>query len=257
VGRSEVLRRLTGRTALITGGGTGIGREIALRFAAEGARVVVTGRRPAPLHGVVDEIRAAGGEASAEVAAVDDDGARAALLAAAVDGDGRLHVLVNNAATYEPATVDETSLAAWERTLAVNLTAPFALARAARPALTAAAGTVINISSTIALRPVPGAASYCVSKAGLDMLTRVLAIEWAEDGIRANSILLGIVDTPIHDARALPDRAAWERDMGALHPLGRMGQPADAAAAAVFLASDEAAWVTGASMVVDGGISLV
>lgn len=247
--------RLTGRRALVTGGGTGVGRGIALAFAREGAAVVVCGRRREPLDDVVGEIVASGGRASAMAADVAGDGAQS-LVSGAIALLGGLDVLVNNAGVYVPRSVDESSLDDLDRTLAVNLRAPFLLARAAHPALTERSGVVLNISSTIGARPVPGAAAYCIAKAGLDMLTRVLALEWAASGVRAVSLQLGIVDTPIHEARAVADPVEWRRSVDAMHPLGRIGSPMDVAAAAVFFASAEASWITGAVVTIDGGISL-
>ena len=251
------MSRLAGRVALVTGGGTGVGRGIAVALAREGASVALMGRRPAPLAAVAAEVEALGRRALAITGDVGEEADAARVVAEVLAAWGRLDVLVNNAGIYAPASLADTAPADWDRTLAANLRGPYLLARAAFPALAERRGaSVVNISSTIGERPVPGAAAYCVSKAGLEMLTRVLALEWAPRGVRVNGIRLGIVDTPIHEARALADRAAWEREAGAMHPLGRMGQPEDAAAAVCYLVSDEASWVTGAILTVDGGIAL-
>ena len=248
---------LGGKVALVTGGGTGIGRGVAVAFAREGARVALMGRRPEPLAATASEIRAFGADCLEIKGDVAREADVASVIAEIERAWERLDVVVNNAACYEPRPALDTELESWDRTLAVNLRGPYLMARAAFPALARSHGSVINVSSTIGLRPVPGAAAYCVSKAALDMLTRVLAVEWAGSRVRVNSILLGIVDTPLHQTRAIEDQAAWRASADRMHPLGRMGTPADAAEAAVYLASDRAAWTTGALLVVDGGISLV
>ena len=250
--------RLAGRRALVTGAGSGIGRAIALAFAREGAKLALAGRREAPLGETAAEIARAGGAALVLPADLSVPEVARHAVERSVAALGGLDVLINNAAAYLPKPLAGTSLEEWDRTFAINLRAPFVLIQAALPHLAAAGkGSVLNVSSNLAGRPVAGAAAYAVSKAGLDHLTQVIALEWGPMGVRANSLRLVIVDTPIHAARALPDRSAWLASAGRLHPVGRAGLPADAAAAAVFLASDEASWITGALFHVDGGIGLV
>lgn len=235
--------------ALVTGGGSGIGAAIARRFAQDGGRVALVGRRQAPLEGVAVSIREAGGLALVLAHDITAAGAGESLVQAVVEKWGRLDRLVLNAATYRPQPVLETSRAGWEEHFRTNVHASFSLARAAHDALAASGGVVLSILTNLADRPVPGAAAYASSKAALLSLHQSLALEWAPEGIRAVAISPGVVDTPLHDEGTL-DR------MAGAHPLGRCGSPADIAAAAAFLCGPESHWTTGAVLHVDGGIHL-
>ena len=247
--------RMDGERALVSGSTAGIGRAIATEFAAQGAAVVVTGRSAERGAAVVAEIEAAGGTAHFVAADLHDEGACRRLAddaAARLDG---LTVLVNNAAGGDArdATVAEITTDAWEAILRVDLTAPMWLARAAIPHMRAAGhGAIVNISTRQAERASPGLAAYVAAKAGLNGLTRAIAVEEAEHGIRCNTISPGFVLNARRDAELAPERRATLEGMH----LTRLGEAADVADACVYLASRESGFVTGINLQLDGGSSI-
>ncbi|WP_334143256.1 SDR family NAD(P)-dependent oxidoreductase [Rhabdothermincola sp.] len=246
--------RLGGEIALGTGATGDIGRAIAARFAAEGAIVAVTGRDPARGAGLVDEITTAGGTAVFRATDLSIEGECADLVAWVVEELGGLTVLVNNAATSETtdAPVHDLDTTAWDAILRVDLSAVMWLCRAAiGPMLDAQHGAIVNIcSSTAAFSP--RHAAYLVAKGGLNALTRSIALDYAAERIRANSISPGRVVPDDHD-RDLPPRSQGELQA---MPVTRLGRPDDIAYAALYLASKEAAFVTGIDLRVDGGSTL-
>ena len=248
--------RLAGESALVTGSTSGIGRAIALEFAAEGARVVVHGRDEARGQEVVDAARAAGGDATFVAADLADTGACADLVDAAATALGGLTVLVNNAVGAvigHDARVGEMDLDHWESALLVNLTAPMLLCRAALPHMLAAGhGSIVNVSSRQAERPSPGLAAYAASKGGLNALTRALAVEYAADDVRCNTLSPGYV---INDRRDADLDDARRARLEGMH-LTRLGTAHDAAYAAVYLASRESGFLTGINLQLDGGSSI-
>lgn len=251
------MSELEGRWALVTGGGNGLGRAIALRLAAAGAGVLVAGRRREPLERTAAD-PAAAGRVLAIPADVTRDEDRARLLEETVHRAGRLDILVNAAGILEGGTIDNTSLQAWDRSMDVNLRSLFALTALATPHLVAARGNILNLSSVAGLRPYPGVLAYCVSKAAVDQLTRCLALELAPRGVRVNALNPGVVVTNLHRAGGMSesDYAAFLERGKTTHPLGRVGQPDDVADFALFLVSDRAGWVTGGTFSVDGGRAL-
>lgn len=244
--------RLRDQIALVTGGGSGIGRGIAQRFADEGAVVVVVGRREAPLRETAagrDRIH----DWTADVTAEAD---RARLADRIRSEFGGLDVLVNNAGVVTSGPLTETPESEWERLFGVNVLAPLALARTFLPTLTERKGSILNVSTGASLRPVPGYGAYGATKAALNYLSQVMALE-AAPNVRVNVLCPGGVDTPIFDTFLDASQRQQTLDYFAgATPLGRIGQPRDLAGAAVFLSSREAEWITGSTLVVDGGLNL-
>jgi glucose 1-dehydrogenase len=244
-----------GERALVTGSTAGIGRAVAVAFAAQGAGVVVTGRNAERGASVVDEITAAGGTASFVAADLHDVEACTALVDDAAARLGGLTVLVNNAAGGDAsdAAVADISTEAWEAILRVDLTAPMWCARASIAHMRAAGhGAIVNISSRQGERPSPGLSAYVAAKAGLNGLTRAIAVEEAENFIRCNTISPGYVLNERRDADLADDRRAVLEGMH----LTRLGRATDVADACVYLASSESGFVTGINLQLDGGSSV-
>ncbi len=246
-------RDFDGRTALVTGGAGGIGLAIARQLAEGGARVVLVDLERQALDVAAASLAEPRHHLALEVDVTRPEGVEQAV-ATVLEATGRIDILVNSAgvALLEPA--GEVSEAAWDRTLAVNLTAPLLLAQAVAPAMRRQRhGRIINLASQASVVALRRHAAYCASKAGLVGLTRVLALEWASDGITVNAISPTVVDTPL-------GRKAWAGQVGeamqALIPTGRFAQPEEVARLAVFLAGTHAGMLTGENIVIDGGYSI-
>jgi NAD(P)-dependent dehydrogenase (short-subunit alcohol dehydrogenase family) len=242
----------TSRAVLVTGAGSGIGRAIAARFAEAGARVAVHHRRSRDAAAaLVAEIRAAGGEARAFEADLVRPGEPERLVDAAGEAFGRLDVLVNNAGSYPLASLMQMTSAEWDGVLAANLKSALGCLQAAgRRMAGAGGGAIVNVSSIQAFRPAGELAHYSAAKAGLEMLTRSAALELGGAGVRVNSVAPGLIWRSGIEAD-WPDGVAR---FTARAPLGRLGRPLDVADACLFLASAAARFVTGATLVVDGGV---
>jgi NAD(P)-dependent dehydrogenase (short-subunit alcohol dehydrogenase family) len=248
-------RELEGKVALITGATSGIGRATALRFAEEGAQVVLIGRARKALAEVAQEIAGAGGESFAVVADLTTKAGAERAVRETVDDFDALDILVNAAGIISTGTVEDTTLDAWDEMLNVNLRAVFHLMQLAAPHLIARRGNVVNVSSVTGLRAFPGVLAYCVSKAGVDQLTRCAALELAPKGVRVNAVNPGVVVTDIHKRGGMSEEkyeAFLEHSKGT-HPLGRVGDAREVAELILFLASERAAWITGATYSIDGG----
>jgi NAD(P)-dependent dehydrogenase (short-subunit alcohol dehydrogenase family) len=246
--------RIDDRVAIVTGAGSGIGRAIARRFAAAGAGVIaadVDGERAAE---TVRLVEAAQGRAWAHVADVADEAAVTRLVSAALEREGRLDILVNNAAVAKGTGLLGLDPATWDENLAIDLRGPYLCMRAALgPMSLARRGAIVNIGSVNGLTGL-GEYAYSAAKAGLVSLTQNAAVEFGPLGIRVNALCPGTVRTPIWRERLETDPAILER-LKPWYPLRRIAEPDEIAAAALFLASDEASFVTGAVLVVDGGLT--
>jgi len=249
---------MKGHVALVTGASSGIGWATGLYFAAKGAKVAVVARRREKLDALVAEIADGDGDALAIAAdlTLAEDIERA--VAATVDHFGRLDTLVNAAGIIGMGDVANTRLEDWDTMMNINARSPFYMIQRALPHLIETKGSVVNVSSVTGLRSFPGVLAYCASKAAADQLTRCAALEVADKGVRINAINPGVVETNLHreagmDAAAY---AAFLKHSETTHPLGRVGQPEEVAALIHFLASDEAQWITGATIPIDGGRAL-
>jgi NAD(P)-dependent dehydrogenase (short-subunit alcohol dehydrogenase family) len=251
--------RLKGKVSIITGSGGGIGRAAALRFAAEGSRVVVADSQMIAAEETVRQIRAAGGEATPVAVDVSIEADAQAMVDVAMRKYGRVDVLYNNAGIMPEAdhSVVDTPVEVWDQVMAVNVRGLYLACKHALPRMMERhSGSIINVSSFVAIMgcSVPQDA-YTASKGAVLALTRSLAVQFAPHGVRTNAILPGPVETPLLMDWLVKDESARKIRL-ARNPTGRFGKPEEVAALAVYLASDESAWTNGASLVIDGGISV-
>lgn len=248
--------RIHDKVAIITGAGGGMGEATAIRFAAEGARVVICDIDGASVETVATQIRASGGDALALTIDVTDDAQVQRLVQTAVAQWGRLDILVNNAGVGSGTGLADTSDEEWYRVLDANLKGPFLCSKHGIAAmLTTGGGAVVNVASISSTAGIPNQAVYAPSKGGLLQMTRQMAIEFAQRHIRVNAVSPGTIETPMVK-RVLASMADPDSLMDFLlknHPVGRIGQPVEVANAILFLASDEASFITGANLAVDGG----
>ena len=254
---------LEGKVALVTGAGSGLGRAIALRLAADGATVACLDRSADAADAATSAIGEQGGAALALVADVTSSAELAAAGAALIHRLGRLDVCVANAGIVTSGSAIEASDEHWEQTLAVNLTGVWRTARMALPHLVdAGGGSLITMASVGGVVGVAGLAAYAASKGGVIALTRQMAVDYAPRGVRVNAIAPSTVTTPLVEQRmadiaAGPDGSSASVATAALHPLGRLGVPEDVAGAVSFLAGEDSSWITGTVLVVDGGRTAV
>lgn len=247
--------KLDGKTALVTGASSGIGRATALRFAAEGADLALVGRDETTLAPVADACREAGATVTVVTADLDRETDRVRTVREAVEERGGLDVLVNAAGIIASGTVLDTSLEDWRRMMSINVDAVFHLMQLALPSLQERRGSVVNVSSVTGTRSFPGVLAYCTSKAAVDHLTRCAALEMAPSGVRVNAVNPGVVVTQLHRRSGMDEEAyaAFLERGKQTHPLGRVGEPDEIADAILFLASSDSGWITGETLAVDGG----
>ena len=250
--------RLAGKCALVTGAASGIGAATAERFAAEGAAVAIADLNGAGAESHAAAIRAQGGTAVSLVADVGDDASVAAMTDRAWETLGGVDILVNNAAIPTIGTVETLAADEWDRVIDLDLSSIYRASRAIWPRFVeAGGGTILNTASVAGVIGMAGQHGYSAAKAGVVMLTKCMALDGAAQGIRANCVCPGFVETPMVNEYfdAQDDPAASRAAVNAAHPLGRMGQPDEIASAFLYLASDEARWVTGTALVIDGGLT--
>jgi NAD(P)-dependent dehydrogenase (short-subunit alcohol dehydrogenase family) len=247
------MKRFEGRTILITGAASGIGKAAALRLGSEGGRVYCADVNGPGAERTAKAIRDAGGEAASSACDVSDAGAVTRLVDAAAARWGELHALCNVAGIGGFRRTTETSMDEWNRILAVNLTAQFVACQRALPFLLATKGAIVNTASVAGLKSHAYSAAYCASKGGVVMLTKALAAEYGRKGLRINCLCPGGIETPMLAQWTLPEGVA-QAALLRIAPLGRHGQAEEVAGAIAFLASDDASYVNGATLVVDGGM---
>jgi NAD(P)-dependent dehydrogenase (short-subunit alcohol dehydrogenase family) len=249
----RVLSRLEGKTAVVTGGASGIGKAAAMRMAAEGARVAILDCNGTEAETAVSLIRTAGQAAISIPCDVAADAEVALAMQRVAKEFGSIDVLFNSAGVAVRFPVGEQDEAGWDRVLSINLKGSYLCSRHALPYFSKSGGSIIHTSSVTGIIGVRNRAAYSASKGALVALTRSMALDYASRHIRVNCICPGFVRTPLLSALlADPERTAR---LTALHPLGRLGEPEDIARAVLFLASDESSWITGHALVIDGGFS--
>jgi NAD(P)-dependent dehydrogenase (short-subunit alcohol dehydrogenase family) len=245
----------TVQTVIVTGASSGIGRATALRFGRGGASVVLVARDASALGDVSDQVSRSGGRTTVVVADVTAADAPDRIVAGALAAFGGVSALVNAAGIIANGTAETTTDEQWDAMLDINVRAPFRLMRAAAPALVASRGAIVNVSSVTGLRAFPNVLAYCVSKAAVDQLTRCAALDFAAKGVRVNAVNPGVVVSNLHRRSGMPEDAyeAFLARAKDTHPLGRPGHADEIAEFIFFLASDQAAWITGETIAIDGG----
>lgn len=241
--------------ALVTGASSGIGRATALRFAQYGIDTTLVSRDREALNEVAWKITSMKREAMVVPADLSKEEDAQLCIQETIGRFGRLDILVNAAGVIGSGTVASTTLETWDMMLNINLRSVFYLMQLAIPHLEKTKGSIVNVSSVTGLRSFPGIVSYCVSKAGVDQLTRCAALELADKGIRVNAINPGVVRTQLHRRGGMDEKTyeAFLEHSRTTHPMGRIGEPEEAADLIAFLASDKAGWITGTTISIDGG----
>lgn len=244
-----------GRIVLITGATSGIGKATALRFAKAGANVAAVGRDQKALLELQKQVELEGTEFLEIAADLSRESEPDRVVAKTIERYGGIDVLVNAAGHISSGTIENTTIQAWDAMLEINLLSPFMLMQRALPSLIERRGNIVNVSSVTGLRAFPGVLAYCVSKAGLDQLTRCAALEVAAKGVRVNAVNPGVVVTEIHKRGGMTEEQydGFLEHSKTTHPLGRVGQASEVAELIYFLASERASWITGATYSIDGG----
>jgi NAD(P)-dependent dehydrogenase (short-subunit alcohol dehydrogenase family) len=248
-----------GKVVLVSGASSGIGRACALALGRQGAKVVAGGRRAERLAEVTAAITRDGGEALAVTGDVRDETTAPEWITAAITRFGRLDGLINAAGVIGNGAIIDSAPAEWDRVMDANLRSVFLMIRAAAPELIKTRGSIVNVCSVAGgSRPYPNLSAYCVSKAGVRMLTECAALEYAPHGVRVNAVSPGVVVTELHTVtHAVPDYEGFLERSKTTHPIGRVGNVAEVADLMLYLLSDRAGWITGASVAIDGGRALL
>lgn len=243
------------KIVLITGASSGIGRASARLFVERGSTVIAVGRSDAELQSLLSETADLTGTLKPKLADVTETTQVERLLTEIGDSFGHIDVLVNSAGIIKSGTIENTTLDDWDKMLDVNLRAVFHVCQRALPLIEPVKGNIVNVSSVTGTRAFPGVLAYCVSKAGVDQLTRCLALELAGRGIRVNAVNPGVVETNLHKrgGMGVEDYEKFLANASNTHPIGRAGQPSEVAELVYFLASENAQWITGATYAIDGG----
>jgi NAD(P)-dependent dehydrogenase (short-subunit alcohol dehydrogenase family) len=249
-----------GKVAIVTGGGQGIGRACVLALAREGAAVIVADRDAEAAGVLVDGIKSWGGQAAAVVADVAQENDAARIANEAVAAFGGIDMLINNAGIQSQGTVESTTLDRWNNTIAINLTGVYLVSRFVVPEMRRrGGGTVVNVASIHGLVTAPNLSAYAASKGGVIALSRSMALDFAEDGIRVNCVCPGVIDTSLLREAARLENAAHPKEQlktwSKLQPLGRLGQAEEAAELILFLVGPRSSFITGAVYTLDGGLS--
>jgi len=248
-------KQFTGKVAFVTGATSGIGQACAIAFANAGAKIVGVGRKTEALNDLEKKIRETGAEVLTIQADLSETQEAERAVKRALEVFGGIDILVNAAGHLSSGTIENTALEAWDDMMDVNVRAVFQLMQKALPSLIERRGNIVNVSSVTGLRAFPGVLAYCDSKAALDQLTRCASLELASKGVRVNAVNPGVVVTQIHKRGGMNDDAyaAFLEHSKTTHPLGRTGRPEEVADLILFLASDQASWITGATYSIDGG----
>ena len=250
--------RCADKVVLVTGATSGIGHAVALKFAAAAAKVVGLGRNQEALSELETAVKNAGGEPLTMAIDVTNTEQAQRAIDETINRFGGLDVLVNAAGHISTGSIESTSLSAWDAMMNVNLRAAFQLMQMAAPHLIKTKGNIVNVSSVTGLRSFPGVLAYCVSKAGVDQLTRCAALELAPKGVRVNAVNPGVVVTQIHKRGGMSeaDYEEFLEHSKTTHPIGRVGDPKEIAELVFYLASAKASWITGGTYQIDGGRAL-
>ncbi len=246
---------MQGKVCIITGASSGIGRAAARLFAENGANVIALGRNEKELKILRDEVQTENGTLKIQLADVLEATQIEKVVNDSVETFGQIDVLVNAAGIILNGSIEDTGLDDWDKMMNINLRAVFALTQKCVPHLIETKGNVVNVSSVAGLRAFPNVLAYCVSKAAIDQLTRCSALELAPKGVRVNAVNPGVVVTGLHKrgGMAEEDYQDFLERSKATHPIGRVGEPSEVAELIYYLASEKAAWITGATYEIDGG----
>jgi NAD(P)-dependent dehydrogenase (short-subunit alcohol dehydrogenase family) len=248
------------KIVIVTGGGGGIGEAVASRFASGGATVIVVDRTGSKAERVAETIRSAGGRAAAMAADVSSEADVRRIVGDTLETYGRIDVLVNNAAICPQVRLTDLSLAQWNEVMTNNLTSVFLFCREVIPSMVSnGGGAIVNVSSVHALATLEGYSAYAASKAGIVALTRAVALDYAKQNIRVNAVLPGAVRTPMLEGSVKQldtPREEMMREWNEAQPIGRVGQPDEIASVVLFAASPDNSFMTGATLVADGGLTV-